>query len=152
MSERPDLAAMLGPLVRALTALEEPVLARYGLSMWGYAVLCGLDGREVRRQATLARSIGADKTRIIGVLDDLQDAGLIDRTPDPADRRVYLLALTEEGSRVQAAAQGDIQRREDALLAHLDAGDRAAFLRALQTLAALPREDITALADDPVER
>lgn len=148
MSERPDLAAMLGPLVRALTELEGPLLARYGLSMWGYAVLCGLDGREVRRQATLARSIGADKTRIIGVLDDLQDAGLIDRTPDPADRRVYLLSLTAEGSRVQAAAQADIQRREDALLGHLDEGDRAAFLRALQTLAALPREDITALAED----
>lgn len=45
----------------------------------------------------LARAIGADKTRIIGTLDALQEAGLISREPDPDDRRVRLLEITEAG-------------------------------------------------------
>lgn len=148
MSDRPDLAAMLAPLGRALMAFEVPVLARHGLSMWGYSVLCGLDGQEVRTQSALANAIGADKTRIIGVLDDLQDAGLINRHPDPADRRVYLLSPTRKGARVKAAARADIQRGEEALLARLPAADRRAFLRSLETLATLPRSEITSLAED----
>lgn len=145
---RPDLAAMLVPLSRSLMAIETPVLRRHGLSMWGYAVLCHLAGQEVRTQSALARSIGADKTRIIEVLDELQSAGLINRTQDPADRRVYLLSPTPAGDRAQAAAQSEIQRREDRLLACLDAADRNVFLRALETLATLPRDEVVALADE----
>ncbi|WP_326956677.1 MarR family winged helix-turn-helix transcriptional regulator [Amycolatopsis sp. NBC_01286] len=136
MAERPDLAAMLGGLVRSLVALETPVLEEHRLSMWGYVVLSALDDSPVRTQAALAQAIGADKTRIIGTLDELQDAGLISREPDPADRRVRLLAITEAGRERRRAAQGRIQAKEERLLARLPAADRAAFLRAAQALAA----------------
>src|SRR5487761_1599393 len=94
---RRDLAAMLQPVVRALIAAELPVLARHGISMWGYVVLNALDGGPARTQAALAQAIGADKTRIIATLDELQQAGLITRDPDPADRRARLLSITEAG-------------------------------------------------------
>ncbi|UOZ08608.1 MarR family winged helix-turn-helix transcriptional regulator [Amycolatopsis sp. WQ 127309] len=136
MAERPDLAAMLGGLVRSLVALETPVLEEHRLSMWGYVVLSALDDSPVRTQAALAQAIGADKTRIIGTLDELQDAGLISREPDPADRRVRLLAITETGRERRRAAQDRIQAKEERLLARLPAADRAAFLRAAQALAA----------------
>ncbi|WP_410627176.1 MarR family winged helix-turn-helix transcriptional regulator [Amycolatopsis sp. cmx-8-4] len=136
MAERPDLAAMLGGLVRSLVALETPVLEEHRLSMWGYVVLSALDDSPVRTQAALAQAIGADKTRIIGTLDELQDAGLISREPDPADRRVRLLAITEAGRERRRAAQDRIQAKEERLLARLPAADRAAFLRAAQALAA----------------
>ena len=138
---RPDLAAMIVPLGRALTAAELPVLRRHGLTMWGYVVLLALREEPVRTQAALAEAIGADKTRIIGVLDTLQRDGLIRRDPDPADRRARLLAITEEGIARRAAAQADIQRQEEHLLARLPAADRAGFIRALQTLAAFPPGD-----------
>ncbi len=131
---RPDLAAMIVPLGRALTAAELPVLRGHGLTMWGYIVLLALGEEPVRTQAALAESIGADKTRIIGVLDGLQQAGLIRRDPDPADRRVHLLSLTEAGQRVRAEAQDGIQRQEDRLLALLPPADRRSFVRALQIL------------------
>ena len=82
---RRDLAAMLHPLTRALVAAELPVLARHGISMWGYVVLNALEGGPARTQAALAQAIGADKTRIIATLDELQQAGLITRDPDPAE-------------------------------------------------------------------
>ncbi|WP_308164094.1 MarR family winged helix-turn-helix transcriptional regulator [Nonomuraea sediminis] len=140
--ERRDLAAMLQPLVRNLIAAELPVLAAHGVSMWGYAVLNALDGEPMRTQAALAQSIGADKTRIIGTLDELQEAGLIERTPDPDDRRVRLLAITAKGRRVRRAVQSAIWANEDRLLAAIPEPDRAAFLRVTRTLSALPREEI----------
>ncbi|MQA77967.1 MAG: winged helix DNA-binding protein [Streptosporangiales bacterium] len=141
-TSRPDLAAMMVPLGRALTAAEQPVLDAHDLTMWGYVVLLGLDAEPVRTQAALAQAIGADKTRIIAVLDDLQDRGLIERHPDPADRRARLLALTQEGQRTRDSVQSAIQRREERLLARLPAADRRALLRALQALHALPYQEI----------
>jgi DNA-binding MarR family transcriptional regulator len=135
---RRDLAAMLGPLLRSLVAAEMPVLAARGVSMWGYVVLSTLDDGPVRTQAALAEAIGADKTRIIGTLDELQEAGLISRTPDPDDRRARLLAITDKGRRLRRAVQAEIQRGENRLLAALSPADRRAFLRALETLSALP--------------
>jgi DNA-binding MarR family transcriptional regulator len=139
--ERDDLAAMLYPLVRSLMAAELPILAEHGVSMWGYSVLSALDGGPVRRQAALAEAIGADKTRIISTLDRLQDAGLITRTPDPDDRRVRLLSITEEGRRMRRAVQADIQAEEERMLARLPPGERRAFLRAAAKLSALSREE-----------
>lgn len=125
---------MIAPLQRALIAAEQPVLRAHGLTMWGYIVLTALDGQPVRTQAVLADAIGADKSRIIGVLDELEGDGLLERPRDPADRRARLVAITEDGHRKHRAVQTDIQRNEDRVLAHLDPEDRAAFLRALATL------------------
>ncbi|MGW6279612.1 MarR family winged helix-turn-helix transcriptional regulator [Kribbella sp. NPDC055071] len=134
MTERPDLAAMLYPLVRTLIALEQPILAEHDVSMWGYSVLTALDETPVRTQAALADAIGADKSRIIGTLDELQDAGLIERTPDPDDRRARLLSITAKGRRVRRSVRKAIHAHEDQLLAKLSRTDREAFLRALQHL------------------
>jgi DNA-binding MarR family transcriptional regulator len=132
---RQDLAAMIAPLQRALIAAELPVLRAHGLSMWGYVVLNALDGEPVRTQAALAEFIGADKSRIIGVLDELEDNGLLVRTRDPADRRARFVAITDEGRSKRRAVQVDIQHTEERLLAELPPADREAFLRALATLA-----------------
>ncbi|WP_433891693.1 MarR family winged helix-turn-helix transcriptional regulator [Streptomyces sp. CA-111067] len=140
---RPDLAAMIVPLGRALMAAELPILRAHGLTMWAYAVLLRLDEDPVRSQAALAESIGADKTRIIDVLNDLEARGLLLRRPDPADRRVRLLSLTPEGRRTRDATQTAIQSRENHLLTrHLPAPQRAAFLTALHTLATLPPSEL----------
>ncbi len=146
---RRDLAAMLQPLLRALIAAELPVLARHGVTMWGYSVLNALQDTPASTQAALADKIGADKTRIIAVLDELQAAGLISRVPDPADRRARLLSITPAGRDRRRAVQDEIQQGEGRLLAGLPAAEREAFLRAAQLLSARPLEAI--LGDVPGE-
>jgi DNA-binding MarR family transcriptional regulator len=141
---RRDLAAMLHPVVRALIAAELPVLARHGLTMWGYTVLSALNDAPQSSQAALAEKIGADKTRLIGTLDALQDAGLITRDPGPSDRRARILSITPAGRRARDGAQREIQRNEERLLASLTAGERRAFLRAADLLSSLPAAEITA--------
>ncbi|HEY2700675.1 MAG TPA: MarR family transcriptional regulator [Pseudonocardiaceae bacterium] len=141
-SNRADLAAMMYPLSRALIAAELPILRTHEISMWGYAVLNTLVEQPIHTQSALAKAIGADKTRIIPVLDELQERALIERTPDPEDRRARQLAVTDAGRALRDAVQTDIQRGEDHLLARLPAADRKAFLRALALLAELPPEEI----------
>ncbi len=128
---------MLAPLIRDMIAAELPVLEANGLSMWGYSVLVALDRSAIRTQAALAEAIGADKTRIIAILDELQQKGWIERVADPEDRRARLLAITKEGRKVKEATQAVIQRGEERWLGMLSAGDRAVFLRVLQKLSGL---------------
>jgi DNA-binding MarR family transcriptional regulator len=132
--ERADLGTMLHRLGRRVLAMERPILARHAVTLWAYIVLTALTDGPMRTQAALAASIGADKTRIIPVLDDLQRRGLIEREPDPADRRVRLLGITESGRRLQRAIRADIRAGEAELVAALAPGDRDGFLRALAAL------------------
>jgi DNA-binding MarR family transcriptional regulator len=132
--DRRDLAAMFAPLTRALIAREDPVLQAHDISLWGYMVLTGLVDHPVRTQAALAQAINADKSRIIGVLDDLQQRGLIRRQADAADRRVHLLSLTADGDRLRRSVEAAIRRSEEEVLAVLPPADREVFLRSLKAL------------------
>ena len=131
---------MAAPLLRHLIALETPILAAHGVSMWGYSVLTALCERPYRGQNALAEAIGADKTRIIDVLDELQEQALISREPDPADRRARLLAATPRGRRLRDQVRRAIRKEEQHVLAALPARDRDAFLRALQALSESVRQ------------
>jgi DNA-binding MarR family transcriptional regulator len=102
--------------------------------MWGYTVLLALDESPVRTQAALAEAIGADKTRIIPVLDELQEQGYIERRADPDDRRVRLLEITDSGRAIKDNVQTAIQRNEERWLQTLSPDDRRVFLRVLQQL------------------
>ncbi len=125
---------MFAPLTRTLIAREEPVLHAHDISMWGYIVLTALVEQPVRTQAALAQAINADKSRIISVLDELQERGLIHRQPDDTDRRVHLLSLTPAGDRLRRAVEAGIRRQEEEVLAMLSPADREAFLRSLKAL------------------
>jgi DNA-binding MarR family transcriptional regulator len=125
---------MLTRLARLSTNAELPVLARFDLTMWEYVVLLGLGRGPVRAQSALAEAIGADKTRIIDVLDSLQERGLITREPDESDRRVRLVGLTADGRRVRNDAQSAIQENESTLLDVLPEAEQRRFLRSLQRL------------------
>ncbi len=88
----------------------------------------------MRTQSALAEAIGADKTRIIRTLDELQAGGYIERRPDPDDRRVRLLAITDSGRAVKDAAQADVKRGEERWLDELGADERRVFLKVLRRL------------------
>ena len=108
--------APLSPGLRELIAAELPVLKEHDVSMWGYAVLLALDESPVRTQAALAESIGADKTRIIPTLDELQAKGHIERHADPVEQREDALeALPDRLVERRAAALGGEQVAEAAV-------------------------------------
>jgi DNA-binding MarR family transcriptional regulator len=133
--DREDLAALVTRLSRRLIAAEKPLLDRHGLTMWAYVVLSRVAAAPASTQLALARDIGYDKTRLIALLDALEGEGLIERAPDPADRRAHVVRITRKGARRHAAARADIRAMEDDVLAVLDAGERRVLLGALAALA-----------------
>lgn len=133
--DRPELGFLLSRLMREVMAREKPILDAAGLEMWDYAVLSALSESDAPTQAQLAATTGRDKTRLIGNLDRLEAAGMVERAPDPADRRNRIVSLTPAGSRVVRGCRDAIGAMEAELLADLDPVDRAAFERALIALA-----------------
>jgi DNA-binding MarR family transcriptional regulator len=132
---REDLGALLTRASRRLIAAERPLLAARGLSMWGYVVLSHLARGSAPTQLALASAIGYDKTRLIGLLDELERDGLITREPDPADRRARIVHLTERGRELHAATVADIRAMEDELLSSLTPAERETLLAVLPRLA-----------------
>jgi len=79
--------------------------------------------------------MGYDKTRLIDLLDKLERDRLLERTPDPADRRARIVRLTSAGEARHAAAQQAIREMESVELAALGGSERRALLSALKLLA-----------------
>lgn len=68
------------------------------LGMNGYALLEALAEQPERRQSDLACAIGVDKGVMSRLVSDLEGLGLVERIPDPSDRRAHLVRLTTEGA------------------------------------------------------
>lgn len=117
MSGREDLGAQFARVTRRLIALEQPLLDKHALSMWEYAVLLRLRDRPAETQLGLAQAIRYDKTRLIALLDGLEQRGLVTREQAAVDRRARTVKLTRAGRTKVGAVQRDIQRMEDRLLA-----------------------------------
>jgi DNA-binding MarR family transcriptional regulator len=135
--DREDLGALSARVTRRLIDAERPLLEAHGLSMWAYIALSHLARAPVGTQLALAQAINYDKTRLIGLLDELERDGLITRKPDPADRRARTVDLTAAGRRRHAAARADVRAMEDEFLGDLGAAERDGFLLALARLAHL---------------
>jgi MarR family transcriptional regulator, organic hydroperoxide resistance regulator len=57
-------------------------------------------GRELPMSA-LAESLHCDASNVTGIVDRLEARGLIERRPSPEDRRVKMIAVTEEGQQLR---------------------------------------------------
>lgn len=64
------------------------------------ARLLGLLSLEPLPMRKLAQKLRCEPSNVTGIVDRLESRGLVERRPDPADRRVKLAAATEEGRRV----------------------------------------------------
>ncbi len=73
--------------------------AEHGLSTRQFWALQHLDEQIGRSMVELSRLLFTDKSNVTGIVDRLEAAGLVARTPAPHDRRVILITLTPEGRR-----------------------------------------------------
>ncbi|MGO9179772.1 MAG: MarR family winged helix-turn-helix transcriptional regulator [Candidatus Limnocylindrales bacterium] len=157
-AERPDVDVSVTHVLQRITRLYllqsrsfADVFARHGLSFGEYLVLAALRraGPPYRMNPTalfhaLILSSGAMTNR----LDRLEAMGLVERQPDPDDRRGRLVALTPRGREVVDAALLDHITNEEWLLAGLTVGDRAALAGLLRKL--LTSEPFRALDPSPL--
>jgi DNA-binding MarR family transcriptional regulator len=77
-----------------------------------------------RNQVEMSRMLGCDRTVMVYLLDELVGEGLVERRPDPADRRNRLIVATDKGRERLKAVNEAIADAEDSLLAPLDPAER----------------------------
>jgi DNA-binding MarR family transcriptional regulator len=95
------LARVSGDVVRATNA----ALAEEGLRVRQYAVLLlACDSRRGASQRAMARILGLDPSQVVTLVDELAQAGLVERRPAPTDRRANLVTATEAGHRKRERA------------------------------------------------
>lgn len=158
--QRPDLDVSPTHTLQRITRLSllqgvsfARVFAPYGISFGEYLVLAAL-----RRAAPphrmnptrLFNSVILSSGAMTNRLDRLEGMGLVERQPDPTDRRGRLVALTDRGRELVDAAVTDHLENEQRLLGALDAGEReqlAGLLRKL--LLSPPFRELDPAADLP---
>ena len=106
-----------------------------GLSPYHHAVLALLDEDPRETQATIADALGYDRSHLVGMLDELEDRGLIERKRDPADRRRHLVSLTPDGKKASTRLRAVVKQVEDDFFAPLDAEQRETLKSLLHELA-----------------
>lgn len=136
------------------------LVAPYGLMPHHVGVLRRLSPTEGRTQQEVADEMRVRRSVMVGLIDDLETKGYVERRRHPLDRRANALHLTEDGTRVLAEISEQGCALDEQLLAAIPAAERSVFHEHLWRLAVttgvadgvFPERDPEARAADAAEQ
>jgi MarR family transcriptional regulator, lower aerobic nicotinate degradation pathway regulator len=105
-----------------------------GLRSYHYRLLAALDEAGPSSQADLARGTSVDRSDVVAVLGDLEQAELIQRTVDPANRRRNIVTLTRAGKRQLEALDQVVDQAQERVMEPLTPAERARLIKLLRRM------------------
>jgi DNA-binding MarR family transcriptional regulator len=99
-----------------------------------YRLLAVLEEFGPASQATLGRRSGIHLSDMVATINELADRELVERTPDPADRRRNIVSLTAAGKRQLRKLEKRLAEQQNELLAPLSAQERRRLTELLSKL------------------
>jgi MarR family transcriptional regulator, lower aerobic nicotinate degradation pathway regulator len=115
---------------KAIARLEE-----LGYEVYDYSLLAILAEGARQTQATIAESLAVDPSRLVALLDTLEERGLIVRQRDPLDRRRHVVSITPDGEKELTRLRKVVRSIEEEFLAPLDADERKTLHELLTRIA-----------------
>ena len=116
------IGSLIFRLMQTSKSTTSAVSRQFGLTGPQSFLLIQLDPAKPVTMVALADAKDCDPSNITGLVDKLEMKGYIQRQPDPQDRRVKMIAVTEAGSKVRARLQSQLSEppRSVALLSPQD--------------------------------
>lgn len=134
MAERVEGQVQVEDLGMALTTVGRAYWGRLAAALTdlphgprGYQVLLTVVSGEQQSQLALAACVGVDRSVMVYLVDDLVAAGLVERRPNPTDRRQRQIVPTEHGLAVVEDLRRKVRAVEDDLLRALAPAEREVF-------------------------
>lgn len=149
-SLRVNLGWALATLLREYQKRVEAALAELPGGARAFLVMSLVERETCHSQIAIAARLGLDKTTLTYLIDGLEQAGLVKRTPDPQDRRSRHINLTAKGHNTLARFTEAVEAVERQVLSRLSAADAAQFQNMLVAAAGLEDHPSDGKADDDV--
>ncbi|NEE01045.1 MarR family winged helix-turn-helix transcriptional regulator [Phytoactinopolyspora halotolerans] len=130
-----DLGWAIGRVFRAYIKMFDAAFDQLPGGPRGFHILTAATKSAPRSQLALAQHLGVDRTVMTYLLDDLVAAGLVERQPDPADRRARRIVATDEGRELQRRLESHLAAAEDHLLSSLSDDERSTLRTLLRQVA-----------------
>jgi MarR family transcriptional regulator, lower aerobic nicotinate degradation pathway regulator len=106
-------------------------LTAAGSRGYHYRLLAALQEFGPASQARLGRRTAMDRSDVVAAVNELADRGLVERAPDPADRRRNVITITRAGAAHLYRLDGLLADVQDELLAPLTPAERAQLIQLL---------------------
>jgi DNA-binding MarR family transcriptional regulator len=127
--------ALLDHLARRMRLQGESVLAQLELRPRHMVALTVLRDQGGSTQQALSSTLMMDATNVVGLLNDLEARGLIERRRSPQDRRRHLVELTAVGHELLETTECALAAAENEVLAALDEAQRETLYNLLHQAA-----------------
>jgi MarR family transcriptional regulator, lower aerobic nicotinate degradation pathway regulator len=128
-------SVLIAILARGMRDRIERAVAPLGIRARHLPTLNHLREHGASAQQTLLDAVGIDPSNLVGLLNELEDAGLIVRRRDRSDRRRGVIELSRKGERALRGVDRALEAVDAEVLAALTPGERGQ-LRALLSRAA----------------
>ncbi|MEU4403069.1 MULTISPECIES: MarR family winged helix-turn-helix transcriptional regulator [unclassified Streptosporangium] len=133
-AEQGPIGYALAEVTRAHRAEMQRRMAELGLHLGQELLIVDLHHNPETTQADLVQRIGIEQPTIAKAITRMERAGFVERAPDPGDRRVTRLRLTERGEAVVDAVVAAWAQVESRASAGLGEADAARLIRLLHTV------------------
>jgi DNA-binding MarR family transcriptional regulator len=128
------LAEAFWSVARRLRHLTRDIVTPFGITPGQARALGVLRQHGGMRLSDLAEYLRIAPRSTTEVIDALQERGLVERSPDPADRRATLVRVTPEGDRIGAAVRSARSAEAESFFGRLSEADRETLAQILRSL------------------
>jgi DNA-binding MarR family transcriptional regulator len=91
-----------------------------------------VDASEGQSQQAIGEAIGAPPSRMVAIVDELEERGLVERRPHPSDRRIRAVYLTPAGRKLLARGRRIASEHEEDIRHGLSDADGRRLVALLQ--------------------